>query len=202
MVHYSYLFLSFHSIFYLVFDGVLIDHPAWWWKTLGTASPLPTAASSGTNPPTMPADSTHSWNEQDLEEEIGCLWQKQTEMEQRVNATNDTLATVLQEVTSLWQIIEAMQEKMFPTLPHLQCPASRSRSRLASPQTSAPPQCPVENTCTDLVPIVQQTQTSAVTLAPPASGNLMPNTRPNPPSPIELVATMMVEDVASSSHPS
>lgn len=108
MVHYSYLFLSFHSIFYLVFDGVLIDRPAWRRKTLGTASPSPTAAGSGMNPPTTPTDSTHTWNEQDLEEEISHLQQKQTETEQRVNATNDTLATVLQEVASLWQIIEAM----------------------------------------------------------------------------------------------
>ncbi|KIM65651.1 hypothetical protein SCLCIDRAFT_22548 [Scleroderma citrinum Foug A] len=185
-----------------IFDGVLIDHPAWRRKTSGTASPSPTATSSGTNPPTTPVDSTHTWNEQDLEEEISRLRQKQTEMEQRVNATNDTLATVLQEVTSLRQIVEAMREKMFPTPPHLQCPASCSRSQPASLQASAPPQCPVENTCTDLVPIVQQMQTSAVALAPPASGNLMPDTQPNPPSPIELAATTMVEDIASSGHPS
>ncbi|KIM64585.1 hypothetical protein SCLCIDRAFT_23321 [Scleroderma citrinum Foug A] len=69
-----------------IFDGVLIDRPAWWRKTSGTASPSPTAASSGTNPPTTPVDSTHTWNEQDLKEEISHLRQKQTEMEQRVNA--------------------------------------------------------------------------------------------------------------------
>jgi len=63
-------------------------------------------------------------NVQDLEEEVVHLREKQAEMEQKVDEANHRLAIALGEVASLWQVVEAMQEQLFPTPSHLQRPAS------------------------------------------------------------------------------
>jgi len=69
-------------IFHPVFDGVLINTPAWLLgKTSRMASPSSMAAGSGTNPPTTPGDSTNTSNVQDLEEEVVHLREKQAKME-------------------------------------------------------------------------------------------------------------------------
>jgi len=102
-------------IFHAVFDGVLINTPAWLGKTSRTASPSSTAAGSGTNPPTTPGDSTNTSNVQDLEEEVVRLREKQAETERKVDEANDRLAVTLGEVASLRQVVEAMREQMFPT---------------------------------------------------------------------------------------
>ena len=70
-------------------------------NTSRTASPSSTAAHSSTNPPTTLADSTTMSNVQELKEEVICLRQKQTEMDEKVDAANDKLATALGEITSL-----------------------------------------------------------------------------------------------------
>ena len=175
-------------------------------RTSGTASPSSTAAHSGTNPPTTPADSTSTCNIQEFEEEVICLWQKQMEMDQKVDAVNDKLTTVLGEIASLRQMVETMQEKMFSTLPHLQHPASRSRSRPASHptscQASAPPQHQLDIPCTDLMLAAQPSPPSAIALPSNTCADIVLFADPNMPSRIELAATTMLEDVASSSHPS
>ena len=53
------------------------------------------------NPPTTLADSTTTLNVQELEEEVICLWQKQMETDEKVDAANDKLATALGEIASL-----------------------------------------------------------------------------------------------------
>jgi len=70
-------------------------------------------------------DSTNTSNVQDLKEEVVHLREKQAEMEQKVDEVNARLAVTLGEVASLWQVVEAMQEQLFPTPSHLQRPASR-----------------------------------------------------------------------------
>ena len=56
----------------------------------------------------MLADSTTTSNVQELEEEVIHLQQKQMEMDEKVDAANDKLATALGEITSLQQMVEAM----------------------------------------------------------------------------------------------
>lgn len=203
---FRFISFVFYSILHPVFDGVLIDHPAWMRNTSRTASPSSTATHSGMNPPTTLADSTTMSNVQELEEEVIRLRQKQTEMDEKVDAANDKLATALGEITSLRQMVEAMQEQMFSTPPHLQHPASCSRSRPvsrpASCQASAPPQHQLDTPCTDLVPAAQPSPASAIALPSGTCADVVLFAHPNPLSRIELVAMTMLEDVASSSHPS
>jgi len=100
------------------------------------------AAGSGTNPPTTPGDSTNMSNVQDLEEEVVHLREKQAETERKVDEVNARLAVALGEVASLWQVVEAMREQLFPTPSHLQCPALR--------QAFAPTQPASDSTCPEV----------------------------------------------------
>jgi len=136
------------------------------------ASPSSTAAGSGMNPPTTPGDSTNTSNVQDLEEEVVRLREKQAETERKVDEANARLAVVLGEVASLQQVVEAMQEQLFPTPSHLQRPASW--------QAFAPTQLASDSTC----PEVSQCA------------------HPSPPSPLALAPTTMLEEMASSNNPS
>jgi len=93
-------------------------------------------------------------------------------MEQKVDEANDRLAVALGEVASLWQLVEAMQEQMFLTPSHLQCPASQQGVALRQPAS--------ESTC----------------------AKVMHFAHPSPPSPLALAPTMMLEEMASFSNPS
>ena len=104
------------------------------------------------------------------------------------------------------ELVEAMQEQMFSTPLHLQRPASRSRSRPvsrpASCQASAPPQHQLDLPCIDLVPAAQPSPASAIALPSGTCADVVLFTHPNPPSRIELAVMTVLEDIASSSHPS
>jgi len=162
--------ILFLSIFHPVFDGVLINTPAWLGKTSRTASPLSTAAGSGTNPPTTPGDSTNTSNVQDLEEEVVRLREKQAETERKVDEANDRLAITLGEVASLRQVVEAMREQLFPTPSHLQRPVSRQAFASTEPAS--------DSTCAEVSQCAH----------------------PSPPSPLALAPTTMLEEMVSSSN--
>lgn len=157
------------------------------------------------NPPTTPADSTNTSNIPDLEEEVIRLRQKQTETDGKVDEANNKLRTAIGEIASLWQLVEAIQEQMFSTPPHLQCPASHSTSRPASHQPSTSPHHPPAAMSTDLIPVIPPSPPASIPPQHPPGVmciDVVPVMQPSPPSPIALVATMMLEDVVLSSNPS
>jgi len=89
-----------------------------------------------------------------------------------VDEVDARLAVALGEVASLWQLVEAMQEQMFPRPSHLQRPAER--------QGVAPRQPASESTCAEVAHLAH----------------------PSPPSPLALAPTTMLEEMVSSSNPS
>jgi len=134
------------------------------------ASPSSMAAGCGTNPPTTLGDSTNTSNVQDLEEEVVCLRKKQAETERKVDEANARLAIALREVTSLWQVVEAMWEQLFPTPSHLQHLALQQAFALTQPASDST--CPEVSQCA----------------------------HPSPPSPLALVPTTMLEEMVSSNN--
>jgi len=98
------------------------------------------------------------------------LREKQAEMERKVDEADARLAIALREVTSLRQVVEAMQEQLFPTPSHLQRPASW--------QAFASTQLASDSTCAEVAHLAH----------------------PSPPSPLELARTTMLEEMASSGN--
>jgi len=98
------------------------------------------------------------------------LREKQAETERKVDKADARLAIALGEVASLWQLVEAMQEQMFPTPSHLQCPASRQGVTLRQPA--------LESTCAEVAHLAH----------------------PSLPSPLALAPTTMLEEMVSSSN--
>ena len=93
---------------------------------------------------------------------------------------------------------------MFPTPPHLQCPTSQPPLHSASCQSSTPPQQSPATRCAAVIPVIQP---SLPATAPPDNAmatmctTLIAVVGPTPPSPLAVVASMTLQEAASSGNP-